>query len=153
MSTNTVIPGETGIFTAMIASGPVIIQHRDGSEKTLLVKHGDKPLNELKWKFCGGRIVKEMNLEENAIREAKEEVGTEVKLIRPLKPMIVWNETPEIGSEKPEAIVLIHYLATIDIEPIKGEETLAMEWFDINKLPDDCSPNIKPVIEDYLKSK
>jgi len=42
--------GEIGVFHAMIASGPVIIQKRDGIEKVLLVKHGDKPVKELKWK-------------------------------------------------------------------------------------------------------
>jgi ADP-ribose pyrophosphatase YjhB (NUDIX family) len=126
---------------------------RDGIEKTLLVKHGDKPIEQLKWKFCGGKILKGMDLEENAIREAKEEIGLEVKLIKPLKPMIVWNEIPETGSEQPEAIILIHYLATIDQEPIAGEQTLKMEWFDINNLPDDCAPNVKPVIENYINLK
>ncbi|MFA6422512.1 MAG: NUDIX hydrolase [Candidatus Buchananbacteria bacterium] len=153
MDINKTIEGEIGIFKNMIASGPVIIQMRDGIEKTLLVKHGDKPIEQLKWKFCGGKILKGMDLEENAIREAKEEIGLEVKLIKPLKPMIVWNEIPETGSEQPEAIILIHYLATIDQEPIAGEQTLKMEWFDINNLPDDCAPNVKPVIENYINLK
>ena len=144
---------ESDIFKNMIASGPVIIQIRDGVEKTLLVKHGDKPLQDLKWKFCGGRIFKNMNLEENAIREAKEEIGVEVKLIKPLKPIIAWQEVPEVTSDQPEAIVLIHYLATIDQEPIKGEKVCAMEWFDINILPDDCAVNVKPVIQSYLELK
>lgn len=144
---------ETGIFQNMIASGPVIIQLRDGVEKTLLVKHGDKPLEELKWKFCGGKILQGTNLEENAIREAKEEIGVDVKLIKPLKPIIAWQEVPEINSQLPEAIVLIHYLATINEEPVKGEKILAMDWFDINNLPDDCAMNIKPVIQNYLGLK
>ena len=137
----------------MIASGPVIIQTRNGVEKTLLVKHGDRPIEELKWKFCGGKILKGMDLEENAIREAQEEIGVTVKLIKPLKPLIIWNEVPETGSEQPEAIILIHYLASINQEPTKGEQILAMEWFDINNLPDDCAPNIKPIIQNYLDLK
>ncbi len=150
---NQTIPGEIDVFTNMIASGPVIIQMRDGVEKTLLVKHGDKPLEQLKWKFCGGKILKGMNLEENAVREAKEEIGVEVKIIKPLKPLIIWNEIPETGSTQPEAIVLIHYLATIDQEPSKGKDILAMDWFDINNLPDDCAPNIMPIIQNYLDLK
>ncbi|MFA6918670.1 MAG: NUDIX hydrolase [Patescibacteria group bacterium] len=145
--------GEIGVFTNMIASGPVIIQAHDGVEKTLLVKHGDRPIEELKWKFCGGKILKGMDLEENAIREAQEEIGATVKLIKPLKPLVIWNEVPETGSEQPEAIILIHYLATIDQEPKKGKQILAMEWFDINNLPDDCAPNIKPIIQNYLDLK
>ena len=153
MSINQTTPGEIGVFQTMIASGPVIIQERDGVLKTLLVKHGDKPINELKWKFCGGKIWKEMNLEENAIREAKEEIGVTVKLLRPLKPIILWNEVPETGSEQPQAIILIHYLAEINEEPKQGEETLAMEWFEINNLPNDCAPNVKEVINNYLAEK
>ena len=151
MDINKTIPGEIGVFRNMIASGSVIVQIRDGVEKTLLVKHGDKPIEQLKWKFCGGKILKGMDLEENAIREAKEEIGVEVKLIKALKPMVIWNEIPETGSEQPEAIILIHYLATINQEPKAGEQVLAMDWFDINNLPNDCAPNVRPVIEDYLK--
>lgn len=153
MGINTTIPGEIGVFQTMIASGPVIIQNRDGILKTLLVKHGDKPIEELKWKFCGGKIITELTFEENAIREAKEEISLTVKLIRPLKPMILWNEIPESGSDKPQAIVLIHYLAEIDEEPKPGPETLAMDWFDINNLPDDCAPNVKEVITEYLNQE
>jgi len=153
MDINKSIDNKIGTFQAMIASGPVIIQKRDGIEKVLLVKHGDKPLNELKWKFCGGKILANMSLEENAIREAEEEIGVTVKIIKPLKPMVIWNEIPETGSSDPQAIVLIHYLAAIDSEPIAGAQTLAMEWFDINNLPLDCSTNIKPAIEEYLGIK
>jgi ADP-ribose pyrophosphatase YjhB (NUDIX family) len=152
MSINEAIPEQIGIFQTMIASGPVIIQNRDGILKTLLVKHGDKPLEELKWKFCGGKVIAGESLEQTAEREAKQEIGVAVKLIKPLQPMIVWNEIPETGSSQPQAIVLIHYLAEISEEPIKGEEILAMNWFDVNNLPEDCSPNIKPVINEYLAS-
>lgn len=151
MDINKTIPGEIGVFKAMIASGPVIIQDRDGLRKVLLVKHGDKPIEELKWKFCGGKLIKGLDLEANAIREAQEEIGVLVKLIKPLKPMVVWNETPESSTEKPEVIVLIHYLAEINAEPIKGEQTLALEWFDIENLPSGVAPNVGPVIAEYLR--
>jgi ADP-ribose pyrophosphatase YjhB (NUDIX family) len=153
MDINKTLPSEIGIFHVIIASGPVIIQERDGVLKTLLVKHGDKPLPELKWKFCGGKIIRGLALEENAIREAKEEIGVEVRLVKTLKPMVVWQEAPESGVEKPEAIVLIHYLAEIKEEPQAGGQILAMDWFDISNLPTDCAPNIRPVIEDYLKQR
>ena len=149
MSINDTIPNEIDVFQTMIASGPVIIQERNGVTKTLLVKHGDKPLKQLKWKFCGGKIIKNLDPETNAIREAKEEIGIDVTIIKPLKTIILWDEAPETGSEKPQAIILLHYLAEIDNEPILGKETLAMEWFDINNLPEDCSPNIKTVIDGY----
>lgn len=153
MDINSTFSGDSGVFSIMIASGPVIIQMRDGVEKTLLVKHGDKPAAQLKWKFCGGKIFAGSDLEATAIREAEEEIGVTVRLIRPLKPMIIWNEKPETGNADAQAIILIHYLAEIDAEPIVGEQTLALEWFDINNLPPDCSTNIRPVIDEYLNKK
>lgn len=153
MNINSTLSEENGVFASMIASGPVIIQMRDGVEKTLLVKHGDKPAEQLKWKFCGGKVFTGSDLEATAIREAEEEIGVAVRLIKPLKPMIIWNEKPETGIADAQAIILIHYLAEIDAEPTSGEQIVAMEWFDINDLPEDCSTNIRPVIEEYLNKK
>lgn len=152
MSINTFLSEDLNIFTAIIASGPVIIQTRDGLKKTLLVKHGDKPINELKWKFCGGKVIANASLEATAVREAREEIGVRVRLIKPLKPLIIWNELPETGSDKPQTIILIHYLAEIDEEPVKGSGILAMDWFDINNLPTDCSPNVFEIIKDLEKN-
>jgi 8-oxo-dGTP pyrophosphatase MutT (NUDIX family) len=98
-------------------------------------------------------VIEGSTLEANAIREAKEEIGVEVTLLSPLKPMVLWNEIPETGSTTPQAIILIHYLATISAEPIQGKEILAMEWFPLNALPTDLSANVRPVIEEYLKNK
>ena len=138
---------EIGVFKTMVASGPVIIQEKDGIQKTLLVKHGEKPAEELMWKFCGGRLMKDMGLKDNAIRRAKEEIGIEVKLIADLPILELWQETPEVKSEKPELILLIHYLAEITDEPKMSDDHKGMDWFDIDNLPEKCAPNVKPIIE------
>ena len=143
--------GEIGIFQTMIASGPVIIQKHDGILKTLLVKHGDKPKEELKWKFCGGRLLKGWSLRDNAIREAKIEIGIKVKIIGELPTLELWQEIPEVNTKKPELIILVHYLAKIEDEPKKGAGIFDMQWFDINNLPDDSAPNVKPIINAYQK--
>ena len=153
MSINEAKHGEVGLFTCMIASGPVIIEKKDKVLKTLLVKHGDKPLAELKWKFPGGKVIKDSTLEGTAVREAMEEIGREVTLLSPLKPMLLWNEVSDSGSEVPHVTALIHYLAKLTGEPVQGKDILAMQWFALDALPPDCSPNIAPVIEDYLRSK
>jgi len=122
----------------IIASGPVIIEN----DKVLLDKHGDDNF----WKFVGGKVKSlDITLEDVAKREVMEEMGLEVELIRPLKPMMY--EFPE------KTVILIHYLATRkgDINP--GEEILEWQWFDIYNLPKDCAPNIQPVIDEYLSSK
>lgn len=76
----------------ILASGPVIIE--DG--KVLLDKHGKDEF----WKFPGSSIMEEESLEECAINRAKEELGIDVKIIKPLKPVVIWKED--------QVIIFIH---------------------------------------------
>ena len=80
-------------------------------------------------------------------RRLKEEMGFDVEIIRPLKPMLV----PKLGDPN-TWVALIHYLAKRLGEIKPGPEIREWKWFDINNLPEDCAPNIKPVIEEYLNS-
>jgi ADP-ribose pyrophosphatase YjhB (NUDIX family) len=122
----------------IIASGPVIIEN----EKVLLNKHGDDGF----WKFVGGRVEDfDISLEEVAKREVMEEMGLEVELIRPLKPMMI--DLPD------KVVILIHYLATRKGEIVPGDDILEWGWFDIKNLPKDVAPNINPVIEEYLENQ
>lgn len=139
----------------IIASGPVIIENG----KVLLNRHGHpeeksfdpaQDKNEIHfWKFPGGRIenfdfTSELNsLEEACKREVKEEMGLDIEIIRPLKPMMIKHPDKENTM-----VILIHYLAKRlnDIKPANFIEECA--WFDINNLPANCAPNIKVVVEE-----
>ncbi|MDD2730737.1 MAG: NUDIX domain-containing protein [Candidatus Portnoybacteria bacterium] len=130
----------------IVVSGPVIIENG----KVLLNKHGDDNF----WKFLGGRVEnsdfkKETgSLEEACRREAKEEMGFDIKIVRPLKPMMVSK------SGDPNAqVVLIHYLAERLGKINLGADIKEAKWFSVNDLPPDCAPNIKPVVAEYLKQK
>ncbi|EKD56340.1 MAG: hypothetical protein ACD_58C00218G0001 [uncultured bacterium] len=151
----------------IIASGPVIIENG----KVLLNRHGHpeesfdkiypeqgrgtRDLRELRfWKFPGGRIenfdfANQLNsLEEACKREVKEEMGLEIEIIRPLKPMMIKH------PDKPNTVViLIHYQAKRlnDIKPANFIEEYA--WFNINNLPKNCAPNIKIVIDEYITDR
>jgi 8-oxo-dGTP diphosphatase len=118
----------------VVAAGPVIIE----KGKVLLVKHDDKF-----WKFPGGAMEKGESPEQCVIREAKEELGIKVKLIRPVKPMVLWK--------RDETVLLIHYLAkrTGKIKPAKFIDEWA--WINAKKLPKDVGPNIRPVLEELKK--
>jgi len=128
----------------IIASGPVIIENN----KVLLNKHGDDTF----WKFLGGRVENfdfddaNNSLEEACRREVKEEMGVNIEILRPLKPMLV----PKPG-EPDTWVVLIHYLAKRIGEIKLGSDIKEAEWFNIDDLPADCAPNIKPVLDEYKK--
>ncbi|MFC1686954.1 NUDIX hydrolase [Patescibacteria group bacterium] len=117
----------------IIASGPVIIENG----KVLLNKHGDDNI----WKFPGGKVedFSELSLEEHAKREVKEEMGIQIEIQRPLKPMMIEKDG--------KLVVLIHYLATRVGEISPGPDIEEWKWISVNELPDDCAPNIKPVLE------
>ena len=116
----------------LIASGPVIIE----KGKILLNKHGENKF----WKFPGGDIYqKKGSLEYWCQKRVWEEMGVKIKIIKPLKPMIIWKEN--------KIIILIHYLAKRINKTIKPAPfILDWGWFPVNKLPPHCAPNIKPVI-------
>ena len=119
----------------IIASGPVIVENG----KVLLNKHGDDNF----WKFCGGRVEDfESDLFENASREVKEEMEIGIKALNP---------TPFIMHVKKEDkdIILVHFLAKRIDEIKPGEDIREWDWFDINNLPNDIGPNIRPVLEHF----
>lgn len=129
MSTNNII----------IAAGPVIIENN----KVLLVKHGTNP----HWKFPGGRLAEfnfsdwSNSLEQTAKREAKEELGINIEIIKPLKTMFIPRE-----NHKNEYVLLVHYLAKRQGEIRPGPEIDDWDWFPLDDLPDNCANNIKPVL-------
>jgi len=129
----------------IIASGPVIIENN----KVLLNRHGEDDKAKKYWKFVGG-LVEPTDIDlnsENALeaackREAKEEMGIEIEIIKPIKPMLIRHP-----DKKDTYIVLIHYLAKRHGEIKPGDDIVEWNWFDIKNLPENCSANIKPVIE------
>ncbi len=134
----------------IIASGPVIIEN----EKVLLDKDGRDSF----WKFPGGKVElsdltdEGRSLETAACRKANEELGLDIEIIRPLKPMMIMK--PAVSEEdKNTLVVLIHWLSKRIGEVVPGGTTSEWAWHDIHNLPSDCAPNIKPVIEDYLATR
>jgi len=120
----------------IIVSGPVIIEN----DKVLVNKHGDTNF----WKFPGGRVedFRELDLEKHAKREAKEELGIDVEIIRPLKTLMTTKDD--------KVVILVHYLAKRLGEIKPGQDIREWKWLDIHNLPEDVGPNIKPIIEEYL---
>lgn len=127
---------------SIVASGPVIIQNGK-----LLV---NKDLKDDFYKIPGGTIEPGTeDLEEACHREAREEVGAQIEIIKPLHPMIIWKN-PQ--TKEKMAILLIHYLAKLKnpetIKPIPPIQEVT--WLDIQEIKrgrHNVAPNIKFLIE------
>lgn len=129
-------------MVTIIASGPVIIE-----KGKLMVNKDNK---DDFYKLPGGTIEQGVEtLEEACLRETKEENNADIKIIKPLHPMILWKN-PQTGEEM--TIVLIHYLAKLKnkknvraVPPIKEVAWLSID--EIKKGKYNVAPNIKFLIE------
>ena len=107
----------------------------------------DLTLDDKFWKFPGGRQLDDNNFLENAKREVKEELGIDVTLEK--KPCIMAFERDKDNIK--EYVILIHYLAKRKGEIKMGRDVREYRWLNIKKLPEDCAPNIKPVLNYFNK--
>lgn len=126
---------------SLVASGPVIIENN----KVLLNReydHDGTP-NE-NFMFPGGKVEDfTVSLEENCKREVKEEMGIDVEIIKQLKTTMVFL------PEKEKVAILVHYLANRIGEIKPGPQNIEWGWFDIDNLPDNCTPNVYEIIKEY----
>lgn len=131
----------------IIASGPVIIE----DDKVLLVRERKLNKKENPFFMFPGGMVDDLTipLEETAKREAKEEAGIDIEIIRPLRTLIV--KRPDTEQEK--LAVLVHYLATRTGEIQPGEDIVEWGWYNINNLPENCAPNVQEIIRDYMSEQ
>src|SRR3989338_957323 len=117
----------------ILASGPVIIENG----KVLLDRESDKNNSEREklWMFPGGAVEKfDITLEETCRREAREEMGIEIKILKPLRTIM---------AKRPDAkglVILVHYLAEKIGEIKPGDEIKEWGWFNIYNLPTNFSP-------------
>ena len=127
---------------SIIAAGPVIIE--DG--KVLLNKER-KSYGVTPWLFPGGKVENfEESLEEACRREAKEEMGIDIEIIRPMKTILARQ------TSNPNAYnILVHYLARRIGNITPAENIAEWGWHDIDKLPQDCAENVYEIIEEYKK--
>ena len=123
----------------ILVSGPVIVE----GGKALLDQSGEDDF----WKFCGGRAKTNENLKETAIRRAEEELGIKVKILND-KPFLMHKEKKAPGGKI--NITLVHFLAERQGEIVPGPDVSKWDWIDVNNLPKNIGPNIKPALR-YFK--
>jgi len=126
----------------------VLVVHEN---KILLEKRRDCSL----WGCPGGRIEPGENISQTAIRETKEETNVDIKVER----VFAIYSDPQYGSIRnfvgdgaPKQIVDIYLLASpLSFEIKKSDESLDVDFFELDKIPSDIVPFIKELIRDYKK--
>lgn len=119
---------------SIIASGPVIIENGK-----VLLNREQKESGITPWMFPGGEVENfDKSLEEACQREVSEEMGIQVEIIKPLKPIMLFQGR--------RVILLIHYLANRIGEIKPGTDIAEWAWHDINNLPNNCTQNVYDII-------
>lgn len=120
-------------------NGASVFVFDQSKKKILLVKRRDVPV----WVIPGGGIEARESPEKAAIRETKEESGFDIRIIRKVA------EYTHIGSNKKnhlfEAMV-------IGGKAMINSEASAIEFFDINSLPEMRHPLINEWLADLNKN-
>lgn len=121
-------PIEVGYLTPKLDTRGIVIR----DDKVLLVREASIGL----WTFPGGWADVNLTPSENVIREFREESGFEVEAT---KVLAVWDKQKQGHPLELEYIYKIAFACTITGGEAKtSHETDAVEWFDVNDLPDMC---------------
>lgn len=122
----------------MSTKGVFAIILNDEKDRVLLVKRRDYPI----WDLPGGKLESEESIEECAIRETVEETGYLI------------NIDQKVGKYNRFDFNDIQYVFSAKViggKKIKiGEESRAVKWIDINKLPYLMVPHRKGQIKDFF---
>lgn len=114
----------------------------------LLLQKRAVPAEKNHWCIPGGRLEMFETLEHAVIREAKEETGTDIKVI---KLMGVCDHIIEAENAH---WVAMSYLCKIEkgnptiMEPDKASD---MKWFPLDALPEKLTITTKKALNDYIK--
>lgn len=132
--------------------------------KLLMSKRNDphRPEYHEHWEFPGGGVEYGETMEENIIREVKEEVGLNIGVVKLLQHVQVERQSFPNGFSY--QVYLVPYVCRItdNGEPsLSDEETLEVRWFDLDevlKFPlvgenarmfETLLPELRPVVEAY----
>ncbi len=128
--------------------GVGIILH-DPQGRLLMEKRRDCGL----WGFCGGKVEPGESVMESAVREAREETGFEIRILRMIG---VYSDPSERVVRYPNNGEMVHLVDVIlEAEVTSGtlvvsEESEELRFFALHEIPAEICPPARQPLEDYL---
>lgn len=119
----------------------IIIEIADG---IILIKRKSPPEG---WSLPGGFVDYGESLEAAAVREAKEETGLDIKLIRQ------FHTYSEPDRDPRHHTVSTVYIATASGRPEAGDDAREIGIFKKDSLPEIIAFDHRKILEDYFKGK
>ncbi len=116
----------------------IIIEYKNG---IILIKRKNPPIG---WALPGGFVDYGESLEDSAIREAKEETGLNVSLIRQFHTYSDPNRDPRFHT------ISTVYIAKGEGKLSAGDDAKEAVVFTKNNLPDNIVFDHKKILEDYF---
>lgn len=131
----------TGRYRNPLPTVDLIIE-QDG--KIILVKRKNPPHG---WSFPGGFVDYGESLEDAAVREAREETGLDVKLVRQ------FHSYSDPGRDARFHTITTVFIAEAEGEPIAGDDAADVHAFDIGELPEEIAFDHRDILKDYIENK
>ncbi|GBE00842.1 bifunctional NMN adenylyltransferase/Nudix hydrolase [bacterium BMS3Bbin06] len=119
----------------------LLIEYQDG---LILIRRKNPPSG---WALPGGFVDYGESLEEAAVREAGEETGLDVELIRQ------FHTYSDPGRDPRFHTITTVYLARAEGEPAAGDDASEVAVFRRDNLPDDIAFDHREILEDYFEKR
>ena len=138
-----IISGNQPHFKRLIPAASALIIHQ---WKVLFIQRAQE-LARGKWTFPGGSVKNgDKNVEQTALREIKEEVGLDIKILRLLGVYSTWEYEPNYE-------ISCFVAESEDDKVTPSDEIMDWKWLDpVEGLKRDLTKTVRQALEDFIKA-
>lgn len=119
----------------------IIIEYKGG---VILIKRKNPPYG---WALPGGFVDYGESLEKAAVREANEETGLKIELVRQFHTYSEPDRDPRFHT------VTTVYIAKAEGSPSAGDDALDAAFFTLDNLPDNIVFDHSKILDDYFNGR